>query len=173
MMKTERPARKKNRINGFCYGSGFSYHVVICTENRTELLSCVCTKNDSATVKLTRIGCAVEKSILSNQEIYDDVTIDAYVIMPDHVHILLTIVGDSGVVLDRVVRLTKSSVTKAIGKKIWQRSYYEHIIRSEKDYLNVLNYIEGNPTEHLNKLEDERTRLTLYSSQTPNRLQRG
>ena len=79
--------------------------------------------------------------------------IDAYVIMPNHVHMIVRIEPEDGAmwastptqsISDRI-RSLKTLVSKKIGVSIWQRSFYDHVIRSEKDYLSIRQYIDDNP----------------------------
>ena len=83
---------------------------------------------------------------------YPLVYIDHYVVMPNHVHILLRIDTDCGRAMhaptaSRVIQQMKGIVTKQLGGSIWQKSFYDEIVRSEQDYLAYWNYIEGNPSK--------------------------
>ena len=83
------------------------------------------------------------------------VTIDEYVIMPNHLHMIVRISGETGgaspsPTLYDVVRVLKSLTTRLSRSRLgdlplWQRGYYEHVIRGEKDYLEIWNYIDTNP----------------------------
>lgn len=96
---------------------------------------------------LTEWGRVVEEYLLRIPGI------DAYVIMPNHVHMIVRIESEDGSmwastptqsISDRV-RSLKTLVSKKIGVSIWQRSFYDHVIRSEKDYLGIRQYIDDNP----------------------------
>jgi len=83
--------------------------------------------------------------------------------MPNHIHILVCIVGDDGnrpanvadqradchpplqKSIPNMVQGFKGAVTRRIGFSIWQRSYYDHIIRNEKEYQKIWKYIDDNP----------------------------
>ena len=76
--------------------------------------------------------------------------------MPNHIHIIFSVNndgrGDPSPTIINAVGWLKYSVTKQInqicgniGNKIFQRSFYDHIIRGEKDYLEIWEYIENNP----------------------------
>lgn len=77
--------------------------------------------------------------------------------MPNHIHLLLSIdrgsgTGDPSPTLGNVIGWYKYMATKRInekagtsGTRIFQRSYHDHVIRNEKDYRMIWNYIEGNP----------------------------
>ena len=72
--------------------------------------------------------------------------IDKYVIMPNHIHmIILNGVGDTS--LARKIQFFKSNLTRKLGRSIWQRNYYEYVIRSEQDYLVRWKYIDDNPAK--------------------------
>ncbi len=68
-----------------------------------------------------------------------------YVVMPNHIHLLLEIQPEHHVLLFTVVRSTKAAVTKQWGSPVWQRSFHEHIIQNENEGLQFLKYIAENP----------------------------
>jgi REP element-mobilizing transposase RayT len=82
-----------------------------------------------------------------------NVRIDNYVIMPNHIHLLLQITADRGgqsrPPLQKIVQSFKSVTTRSawnVGlRKLWQRSFYDHIIRNDADYWRIWEYIEHNP----------------------------
>ena len=102
-------------------------------------------------IVLTTVGKAAEKYLKTIPGI------DRYVIMPNHVHMILRISAKDvrlGPVWENaptetsipsLVRSWKTLVSKEVGKSIWQRSYYDHIIRDEQDYIVKANYIANNP----------------------------
>ncbi|MBR6921224.1 MAG: hypothetical protein IKH51_03420 [Clostridia bacterium] len=71
--------------------------------------------------------------------------------MPDHIHLLLSIRADENgrpmvaPTVSRIVQQLKGYVTKRIGRPIWQKLFYDHIIRSKEDYNEHLKYIYENP----------------------------
>ena len=74
---------------------------------------------------------------------------DKYVIMPNHLHLLVTL-ADGGLKASRptiqtIVRSTKRMITKEIGHSIFQTSFYDHVVRGERDYWEIWQYIENNP----------------------------
>jgi len=101
--------------------------------------------------KLTRIGHIVEKYTKSIPGI------DHYVIMPNHVHMILRISAKNPIdgpmwasaptdaKIPTLVKTWKTLITKELGEGIWQRSYYDHIIRNEQEYVKIAEYIMGNP----------------------------
>ena len=104
---------------------------------------------------LTPIGVVVDTYIRNINEKYDGVSVDHYVIMPNHVHLLLTIArceNRGGMWASRptthtLVRSLKTMVTKTIGRTIWQASYYDHVIRTQQSYFEIWQYIEENPAK--------------------------
>ena len=82
---------------------------------------------------------------------YSSVSLHAYVIMPNHIHIMVAIVADEygrpqvAPTLERMVKQFKGAVTKKIGCSIWQKSFIEHIVRNQNDYETRLNYMCNNP----------------------------
>ena len=81
---------------------------------------------------------------------YECVQVQKYVIMPDHMHIIIFI-GQSNEQkrpsMNQIMAAFKAGVSREIGRPIWQRSYYDHIIRSQSDYDEVWQYIENNPMQ--------------------------
>lgn len=160
------PARKRNRLKDYDYGTPGAYFITVCTRGRARILSHIqFFYNDTVgrdapippKVVLTPIDSCLERAILQTQAAYSNVTVDRYVIMPDHFHLLLTIHAsalsngqESGMRASRptiplMVRAIKTNVSRQAGHSIWQDSFYDHIIRSEADYLAITQYIDENP----------------------------
>ena len=78
-------------------------------------------------------------------------TIENFVVMPNHLHILITITDEANCNLSNIVAYIKSKATKRLAKefnyreKVWQGSFYDHIVTSQTDYLNEWQYIQNNP----------------------------
>ena len=82
-----------------------------------------------------------------------------YVIMPNHVHMILRISASEPLQgpmwasaptqtdIPKLVRSWKTLVSKELGRSIWQRSYYDHVIRDEMDYIVKAQYIADNPAK--------------------------
>ena len=102
---------------------------------------------------LTPIGKIIEDCILSLPLHNHGIRLDKYVVMPNHIHLLLRFVpaedGQSRPPLQKVMQSLKSVTTRKCWQfgvsKLWQRSFYDHIIRNETDYLKIWQYIEQNP----------------------------
>ena len=153
-MKSNKKERKSIRLKEYDYAKAGLYFVTICTKNRLNILSQIIqgsVKTDPYN-KLNILGNIVERELNNIPSHFKNVNIDKYVIMPNHIHVIIEIcnVGASLdspkiVKLSNVVGLFKSGVSKNIGYSIWQRNYYEHIIRDEKEYNKICEYIEYNP----------------------------
>ena len=187
----ELPKRKYNRLEGYDYNLNGAYFVTVCAKDRQDLFAkydvgansvrpqinnndddeCFGKLVDSPNIKLSDIGHIIDKSINNIEQIYEDVFIDKYIIMPDHVHIIIVFDRDTnekdgrtivGAIIDRpnsgehcsplhypklsrIIKQWKGVVTKKVGFPIWQKSFYDHIIRNEEDYHMIINYIENNP----------------------------
>ncbi len=102
-------------------------------------------------VMLSEIGKTTEDAILNIPLVYPRVTVDAYVIMPNHIHLLLQIHSNPdgrarrAPTIHTVICQTKGRITKQIGKSIWQKLYHDHIIRNQDDYEHIAAYIYNNP----------------------------
>jgi REP element-mobilizing transposase RayT len=149
------PKRKMNRVQNYDYSSSGAYFITVCTQNHAQILSNIVGEG-SPLPQLTTHGKITEKIILSVNQKYPTVTVDKYVIMPNHIHIIFVIdsngMGNPSPTISTVMGWLKYNITKTInqylgnsGNKIFQRSFYDHVIRNEKDYIKHYNYIETNP----------------------------
>jgi len=151
------------------------YYITICTKNREKILSNIeinpCRgrvpplpnnhkDNVSIIQKHTETGKMVENAIKKINQI-NNVKLNNYVIMPNHIHfivILNNIEGRGGTLpLHNIIGRFKSFTTKqynllnkTIGVKLWQRNYFEHIIRNEEEYYKICEYIENNHINYIN-----------------------
>ena len=144
--------RKINRIPEYDYNQNGAYFVTICTQDRKKVLSDI-VGDGSPVPKPT--GKIAEEYIRQIPSKYATVSVDQYVIMPDHIHILLRINDGTGYpspTLGNVIGWYKYQVTKQVNaqfnhssEKLFQRSYYDHVIRNQHDYNEAWEYIENNP----------------------------
>lgn len=77
--------------------------------------------------------------------IYSNIILDEYIIMPNHIHMILAINKQYNNSISKIIQQFKGKITKEIGYSIWQKLFYEHIIRNEKEYLKIKEYIINNP----------------------------
>ena len=151
----ELPKRKQNRLTGYDYSAPNAYFITICTESRKNLFwtDVGAAIGRPENVPLTNLGMVVRQSIEDIPKHYPAISVDHYVIMPNHIHLLLQINTDAdgrpmaAPTISTVINQAKGIVSKRAGFSIWQKGFYDHVIRSEQDYLDIWNYIEGNPSK--------------------------
>ena len=155
----DKPKRKPNRLPNFDYNTPGAYFITICTQDRKNLFGRIVGggAHDAPQMELSNMGIIADKYIRSASAI-PHMTVDKYIIMPNHIHILLFVEegaanGSSkaptptNAAVPHFVSTFKRFCHREIGFHIFQRSYHDHIIRGEKDYLKIWNYIEGNPSK--------------------------
>ena len=154
----ELPKRKRNRLKNFDYGRNGAYFVTICSKNRENILSTITITGDDlnrqAIIILTKNGKIAQTELLAIPLRYKGIIIRNHVIMPNHIHAIITIENDglkmkgeagrTGT-LGLLIGGYKSGVSRLCGFPIWQRSFYDHVIRTDEDYNLVAQYIENNP----------------------------
>ena len=151
----ELPNRKQNRLKDYDYDSAGAYFITICTHNKQMLFW----ENVGASIarpekpQLSFYGNVVQEAILNIPKIYPTISVDNYVVMPNHIHLLLQIHTDDrgramlAPTISKVVQQMKGYITKQLGVSVWQKLFHDHVVRGEKDYLEIWNYIEGNPSK--------------------------
>ena len=102
-------------------------------------------------IVLSESGMIVDAAIRELSTHYRNVNVDRYVVMPNHVHILLRIGETDGrqPAAPTMIGSLKRHVSIAIGSPIWQKGFYDHVIRGEEDYLLHCRYIDENPWKWL------------------------
>ena len=150
--------RKRNRLPGYDYSQIGTYFITVCTENKRCVLSKVVGVGvlDDPEIRLTEYGEIAQNCIKEMNDIYENIEIEKYVIMPNHIHFLISIInGSSGTPtptnsgIPNFVSTIKRFCNKKYMENIWQRSYYDHIIRDDEDYFTIWNYINDNPAKWL------------------------
>ena len=149
----ELPNRKSIRLSDYDYSTPGAYFVTICTKDRKCILSNLTVGADALGgphLQLTDTGKIVEQYILSTHRM-TSFCVDKYVVMPNHIHMLLRIEGGppraSAPTVSDAVGALKRLVNRRIGHDIWQRSFHEHVIRNEQDYREIWEYIDQNPVK--------------------------
>ena len=152
------PKGKNIRLNDYNYSSNGAYFITICTKNKENLLwknvgaNCVRPLDQ---LPLSKIGIVIENEIYKLDTVYENIKVDKYQIMPNHIHLIIFIYEDSNgrtqfaPTISRIIKQFKGSITKQIGFSIWQKSFYDRIIRNENEYQSVWNYIHNNPLKYL------------------------
>ena len=167
----ELPKRKPTRLKNFDYSSAGAYFVTICIRDRMNILSEIVKTDLTATdktnglavgeglappeitVKLKPCGEVVKEQLQLIEARFPSVTIEDYVIMPDHIHAVIFLHEKAGgaspsptnKMLPHIVSTFKRFCNKEIGNNIFQRGYIEHIIRDRGDYETRAKYIYENP----------------------------
>lgn len=154
--------RKSNRLKGYDYSRQGAYFITICTKEHKCILSRIVGDGvlDVPKSVLTKHGEIAKNQLDTMSSFYDDIVIDKYVIMPNHIHLLLSVfsvgIGSSGTPtptnekVAMFISTFKRFCNKQYNNNIWQRSYYDHIIRDDKDYQVRWQYIDDNPIRWLN-----------------------
>lgn len=150
------PKRKPIRIENYDYSTPGAYFITVCTANRENIFWSnrrgeLCSPAD---VPLSNIGIIVDNKVKKLNAVYDAVRVDKYCIMSDHIHMILVIDADPdgrtqfAPTISRVMKQFKGSITKQIGKPVWQKTFYDHGIRNQQDYDEIWEYIENNPLKY-------------------------
>ena len=153
---TDFPKRKPIRIQNYDYSSPGAYFITVCTANRAKIFWHTLRADTirPENVPLSSIGKIVEQGILQIPRHYQNVTVDKYCIMPDHIHLIVTIHADecgrmvSAPTVSTAIGSMKRWVSKQAGRPIWQKSFYDHGIRNQHDYNETWEYIENNPLKY-------------------------
>lgn len=138
-------SRKSTRLPGFDYASYHYYFGTICTNEK----ECIFGEPEN----LNQLGEIAKQNILQIEKHFPDVIVDNFIVMPNHIHAIIIIGRDPNKgelpSLSTVVGQYKSAVTKEIHKiqpnrKVWQRSFHDHIIRDQRGYEQIWEYIRYN-----------------------------
>ena len=175
---TDLPKRKRNRLEDYDYSQNGAYFITICTKDRKKLFgeitvgAATCRPNietrphDIPHVKLSALGEIIIEAIENISSIYQCVTVDKYVVMPNHLHLTVIVHGYGRQVasqygrqvasqygrqvaapttVNTIIGNMKRYVSMQIGFSPWQKSFHDHIIRNERSYQKIAKYIEDNP----------------------------
>jgi REP element-mobilizing transposase RayT len=156
-------------LKDYDYSQAGAYFMTICTHSH----KCLFGEIVSGATQLNKFGNVVNKCWLEIPHHFPNVEVDAFAIMPNHIHGIMSIVDNcrgtacraptemierfgkpTACSLPTIVRSFKSAATKRInalrktpGARIWQRNYYEHVIRNEDDLNEIRQYILDNPVK--------------------------
>jgi putative transposase len=165
------PNRKYVRLPEHDYSTAGVYFVTICTLNK----QCLFGEIKNGTMRPNLYGKIVQQSWNDIPKHYSDINNEIFSMMPNHVHGIIIITDDNGRsglkpdptnrhALPEIIRGFKTFSAKGInefrqspGVQIWQRSFYEHIIRTEKEYHEIGEYIYHNPQKWDSDTENPNT----------------
>jgi len=162
----KKPRRKPLRFHGYNYSQPGAYFVTICTHDRR----CLFGRIVDGEMKLNRFGSAVEACWHSLTQHYFHIDLDSFVVMPNHIRGIVCLTDGAAIDergkarhgLAEVVGAFKAFSSRQINalrhrnEPVWQRNYFEHIIRNEESLNRVREYIETNPTRwHIDRENPE------------------
>ena len=158
--------RKTIRLQEYDYSTPGAYFLTLCTQDHHCILSRIVGTGgfDGPNIELLPYGKIAVKYLCQLNDFYEHLSVESYVIMPNHIHILLMIHdngpsrtpadGPSGTpvptapqnsTVSRFLSTFKRFCNKECGKNIWQSRSYDHIIRDQADFDRHLKYIYENP----------------------------
>ena len=164
--------RKRLRLPSHDYGQPGAYFLTLCARERAALFGRVCVGGgvlDAPYVDLSPYGAAVRDRLEEMARVYAHVSLLNYVVMPNHVHILLRVHGPSGTpaptqgiavgpsgtpaptranqAVPAFVSTLKRMTDRTCGAALWQADYYDHVVRNDADLLRIWTYIDTNPAK--------------------------
>ena len=153
------PQRKRLRLEAYDYSQPGYYFITICTRERKQEVLCSIEPavgaiiNRPPRISLTPLGRIVNETIRAIPDHYPGILVDQFIIMPDHVHLILSFrnIGPDGrqiaapTPLSKIIQQMKRIASKQAGVPLWQKGFYDHVIRNDVDLANVRQYIRNNP----------------------------
>ena len=162
--------RRSLRLKGYDYRQNGAYFVTICSYRHAELFGAIVGK----TMRLNAIGRIVSEEWRRTADLRNNVEMDRYVIMPNHPHGIVLLLGEEAVEspvraaadsperkgdyllagsLGSIIGRFKGRVTRRVRDmphcqqlQVWQRNYHDHIIRNDKSLRDIQDYIAVNPS---------------------------
>lgn len=151
--------RKTTRLPNYNYSAPGYYFITICTKDKHKLLGEVVGTGlpDGPEVRLSALGEVANQQLAAMSDFYNQFKLEKYIVMPNHVHLLLYIPDcDQGPSrrpvptnseVGKFVGTFKRFCNRKYGRNIWQSRSHDHVIRSEQDYRNIWQYIEHNASK--------------------------
>lgn len=146
---------KSRRLKHYDYSSSGAYFLTLCTKNRKNVFWKSFNKNGE--YELSENGLIADTAIQNISSLYENITVEKYAVMPDHIHILMVIdtpLNENrralhAATVSKIVQQLKGYITKQIGFSVWQKSFNDHIIRNEYDFEEIYYYIDLNPIRRI------------------------
>ncbi|MFY9179078.1 MAG: hypothetical protein WAO12_04770 [Venatoribacter sp.] len=135
---------KQVRELKFDYHAPNSYYVTVSTRNGECIFGQIA--QGATKVELTELGQVVAQKINDVSAVFLNLHVDAYIVMPNHAHLLVTSLGGEPTVSELVKRF-KTEAVKEVGYSFWKRSFTNHVVRNPYDYSRILNLIGSNPEQ--------------------------
>ncbi len=154
------PKRKRNRLEDFDYSSYGAYFVTVCVKDKQKLLwrsvgaDIIRPHEKDFSYCLSERGRVVEEAIKNIPACYPLVEVNKYCIMPDHIHMIVFMKHENGRIisaptLSRIIGQMKRWASKQAGVSLWQKSFYDTVIRDEQMYQEKWKYIDENPLKYV------------------------
>lgn len=134
------PKRRNARLRPEAYTQTGLIFLTLCSSGKQPIFGYI--END--VLHSTPIGVLVTRQLEVFRHRYDGLSIDQAVLMPNHLHLLLARTSE-GIALGQFVNLFKGWSTRVCGQPIWQRGYYDHLVRNPQDEMRIRKYMENNP----------------------------
>ena len=158
-MDRKAPQRKRLRLPEYDYAQPGYYFITVCTRERKQEVLCSIEPavgaiiNRPPRISLTPLGRIVNETIRAIPDHYPGILVDQFIIMPDHVHLILSFrnIGPDGrqiaapTPLSKIIQQMKRIASKQAGVPLWQKGFYDHVIRNDADLAETRQYILSNP----------------------------
>ena len=147
------PVRKRNRLEKYDYSSAEMYFITICTKDKEKIFGNIVDRiePEPPIMYLSDMGKIIDQQIRSINQV-PFVHVETYVVMPNHVHMILLVDDHNQQQGSRANELIPSTIggfkricAKRIGRDVFQRSYHDNVIRTKRRFDLIWNYIEDNP----------------------------
>lgn len=151
MGKYKYNSRKSQRLENYDYSKKGIYFLTICAYRHQHIFGSVVSYNNIISFKKNKASIYVEDCIKLIPENFNNTELHEYVIMPNHLHLLLEIKDKSNksnissIVRNFKIKITQWFYQNTDLKEIWKRSYHDHIVRNMNDYERIKKYIIDNP----------------------------
>ena len=171
--------RKLNRLKDYNYSTNGYYFVNVCSKDRQNIFgeyidnpvgtALAAVRNNKTNIQLSILGQIINEQWIDIPNQYDNVQLDQYIIMPNHIHGILIINKRTGAspvpTLSSIIGSFKSKTSLKylqyiknnnlnISGQIWQRSFYDHIIRTDRSLNAIREYITNNPQNWENDIDN-------------------
>ena len=129
-MKENLPVRKKIRLKYYDYSQENMYFITICVKDRLEILGKIEEDNH---IKLTKEGNIVKQNIYRLEEIYKNIIVDEYIVMPNHLHILILINYKDGITISKIIKHLKTNISREIKYSICKNHFMNILYEMKKN----------------------------------------
>lgn len=158
--KKQEHRRRSIRLKHYDYSSPGAYFLTLCSHEKQPLFGRI----EAGLILVSPMGEIVASCWRALPERFPEIELDSFIVMPNHIHGIIMIArppaiqvsGRRHMLLSKVVGYLKMNTAKEInamrgtpGRAVWQRDYFEHVIRNEQDLSMIREYIINNPAKWL------------------------